>query len=419
MPIQATTQTSTSPLYVLSGNDDLNIGVGVVLIATQSDAVQATSGQHSIILSGTILAYDDGIDLQNCEAAQNVEIAQTGVIIAGRNSPIAEAHGVILDGVGSTFVNRGTITAQGAALQVIVRDGGTTTVTNHGFMSGELYGIHNISGNGTLDFTNFGFIESLGHSFQGGNVADRVTNAGTMLGTVDLGGGDDLYVGTGGTVIGDILGGSGNDRFVVGLSDEVIDAGEGVDTLDLSALTARVAVNLADPAANRGAGVAGDIYAGFENITGSAYRDTLTGDDGANVLIGGGALDDLIGGGGNDTLIGGSGADAIIGGTGADTFLFQAYADRGDTIADFATGLDVLAVNAAAFGLGALTGAISASAFVSGTTNLPQDALDRFIFRTTDATLWFDRDGTGKTASVLLADFADGTAFAATDILLV
>lgn len=426
MLIQAVSITSPFAIYNLSGNDDLNVALGVTLFSTgsvefptSSDAVLAFAGQHRITVAGTILAYDDCINLLGAQGAQYVEIASTAILQSGVASPIADSDCVILDGANSVLINNGSMTARGSAVQVIVVDGGTTTITNNGNMTATSYGIWNRFGAGTLEFTNTGTVESAVQSYLGGNSVDRVTNSGTMKGNVDLGGGDDLYVGIGGTVVGSILGGSGNDRFVIGLSNEVIDGGDGIDTLDLSGLNQKMTVNLATPSLNKGAGVAGDTYTGIENVTGTVYRDAITGDGTANRLAGGGAFDVLIGGGGNDTLIGGAGADTVTGGSGADVFLFETYADRTDVITDFTSGVDVVMINAAAYGFGTATGAIDPNAFCSGTTNAPQDASDRFIYNTTTGTLWFDRDGTGKVATVLLADFADGTVFLASDILLV
>jgi len=428
MPIEAVSQTSPYAIYILSGNDDLNVALGVTLISTgtveyptSSDAILAFSGQHRITVAGSVTAYDDCINLLGAQGAQYVEIAETGVLMSGVGSSIADADCVILDGANSTLVNNGTMTAQGSAVQVIVVDGGTTTITNNGTMTAESYGIWNRFGAGTLEFTNTGTVESAVQSYLGGFATDRVTNSGTMIGDVDLGGGDDLYVGTGGTVVGDILGGSGNDRFVVGLSNEVIDGGEGIDTLDLSGLNQKMAVNLTNPAQNSGAGVTGDTYLGIENLIGTVYRDTLTGDGAANVLSGGGAHDALTGAGGSDTLVGGHGRDTLLGGDGADAFVFETYADRGDILLDFQTGEDQVMINAAAYGFSAAAvGALSADAFVvTANSSVAQDSTDRIIFNTADATLWFDRDGVGGKGSVLLADFADGTTIAVTDIWLI
>lgn len=423
MPIEAVTRTSPWSTYELFGNDDLNVAAGVVLTSTGNDAILAydAAGLHRITVAGTIIAYDDCINLLGSEGAQYVEIAETGLLMSGVGSDIETADGVLMYGVGSAMVNNGTIIAQGSAVQLVVSDGGTTTVTNNGVMTTESYGIWNRFGSGTLEFTNTGTVESAVQSYLGGGFVDHVTNSGTMIGNVELGGGDDLYVGTGGSVAGAILGGSGDDRFVVGLSNEAIDGGEGIDTLDLSGLHQKMTVNLTAPSQNKGAGVAGDSYAGIENIIGTVCRDVLTGDGADNRLHGGGSHDMLAGAGGNDTLAGGHGADTLTGGAGADVFVFETYADRGDVLTDFTTGADVMLIDAAAYGFGsAAIGALSAGAFLTtADSNTAQDATDRLIFRASDATLWFDRDGTGDLGPVLLADLADGTTITTTDIFLI
>src|SRR6201985_1294882 len=54
----------------------------------------------------------------------------------------------------------------------------------------------------------------------------------------------------------------------------------------------------------------------FEDLEGSAFRDTLIGDGGANEIKGGPGNDTLIGGGGRDTLDGGQGSDGCSGAPG-------------------------------------------------------------------------------------------------------
>jgi Ca2+-binding RTX toxin-like protein len=54
----------------------------------------------------------------------------------------------------------------------------------------------------------------------------------------------------------------------------------------------------------------------FEDLEGSAFRDTLIGDGGPNEINGGPGNDTLIGGGGHDTLDGGQGTDACRGAPG-------------------------------------------------------------------------------------------------------
>lgn len=54
----------------------------------------------------------------------------------------------------------------------------------------------------------------------------------------------------------------------------------------------------------------------FEDLEGSAFRDTLIGDGGPNAIDGGPGNDQLIGGGGHDTLDGGQGTDGCRGAAG-------------------------------------------------------------------------------------------------------
>jgi Ca2+-binding RTX toxin-like protein len=59
-----------------------------------------------------------------------------------------------------------------------------------------------------------------------------------------------------------------------------------------------------------------DKLLGFEDLEGSAFRDTLIGDGGANEIDGGPGDDTLVGGGGHDTLDGGQGTDGCRGAPG-------------------------------------------------------------------------------------------------------
>ena len=87
--------------------------------------------------------------------------------------------------------------------------------------------------------------------------------------------------------------------------------------------TVAVAVNLAT---GRGSGgsAEGDTLVNIENVYGSYYNDTLTGNDAANLLQGLEGHDVLKGGGGDDRLIGGLGDDFLKGGGGGD------YLEGGD-----------------------------------------------------------------------------------------
>ncbi len=70
------------------------------------------------------------------------------------------------------------------------------------------------------------------------------------------------------------------------------------------------------------------------------------------------------------------------------------------------------------FGAGLGNGQLQAALFWTRADNKAQDGNDRFIFRTGDETLWFDRDGKGGTGPVLIADLQDGAVLTAPDIVV-
>lgn len=116
-------------------------------------------------------------------------------------------------------------------------------------------------------------------------------------------------------------------------------------------------------------------------------------------------------------LWGGAAKDYLTGGAGADEFLFLTNAANGDVIADFFSAEDKIVLEGSAFGYGTTTGPLSAADFIISTkSNAARDASDHFIFRTTDATLWYDPDGYGLRAPVMIADLQTGANLTAAGI---
>ena len=135
-----------------------------------------------------------------------------------------------------------------------------------------------------------------------------------------IGGNDTLYGGTGDDTL---LGGDGADSLYGAADDDLLDGGTGSDRLDggsgIDTATYEqsiqaVTVNLAT-GTGTGGDAQGDILQSIENVTGSAYGDTITGNTHANTLSGGEGDDVLDGGGGNDVLYGGDGNDTLTGGS--------------------------------------------------------------------------------------------------------
>jgi Ca2+-binding RTX toxin-like protein len=114
---------------------------------------------------------------------------------------------------------------------------------------------------------------------------------------------------TGSSGVNVLSGGNGDDTLQGGGGSDTLDGGAGADTASYAQSGAAVSVNLASGAMS-GGDAQGDILSNIENLIGSAFNDTLTGNSGVNVLSGGN---------GDDMLQGGAGADMLTGGAGTDT----------------------------------------------------------------------------------------------------
>ena len=102
---------------------------------------------------------------------------------------------------------------------------------------------------------------------------------------------------------------------------DTIDGGDGVDTASYSLSGAGVVVTLGVLGTQKGGDAQGDVLSNIENLVGSAFADTLKGQNfgtQANDLSGGAGNDALWGFGGNDSLWGETGDDTLYGGAGND-----------------------------------------------------------------------------------------------------
>lgn len=178
-------------------------------------------------------------------------------------------------------------------------------------------------------------------TFTGSDGSERITNNGTIAGSVDLGAGDDIVVNSG-TIAGDVLLGAGNDRYVAragSVIEGLLDGGEGIDTFEFL---------LAGDTGNLPSGLNGfESYAargqGTINVTLDQDIDTIELLEGANLILndGMGTIQNIVGddsnnavtvtgtlaggvnlGGGDDTLnltLAGILSGALDGGAGTDT----------------------------------------------------------------------------------------------------
>jgi Ca2+-binding RTX toxin-like protein len=314
------------------------------------------SGLLSFENEGTVRGEISAIDVSHSDGGADVDLTNTGRISGGTLAAI-----VVTLGTGSlNMFNGGTITGPNGAIELT---SGRLRLTNTGTIA-------DINGGTAISAT--------------GGAADRIFNTGTIVGDIDLSGGDDVVRSSEGLIEGTVTAGDGADRILLGRGDDrvfggndndtlsggagddslfggdgadrltggegddlleggaqndtlsggagadTLNGGTGRDTADYRASAAGVDVDLT---ARTGSGgdASGDTLISIEDVWGSGANDEIFGSAVANALSGGrgndildgaGGNDTLYGGTGNDTLIGGPGNDMLTGGRGADTFVF-------------------------------------------------------------------------------------------------
>ena len=407
------------PLDLLRG-DGLVIGADGFVYGQGFLFTANSVGNHSIFIAGTAATASTALLLGS--PTQHIQLCD---VVVGATGLVRGFVGLSYIGSSLNLVNSGTIIGEQTAIDL---SGGFTgnRIVNSGTILGSeaIYGLASRTADVTI--INSGLIEGTFGSAIALNDAvvlgDFVVNTGLIIGSVVLGGGDDVFDNRGGRLSGAATGGSGNDWFRPGADGEFFDGGTGTDLLDFRAGGGAVEIAL-DGAWDATAWAEGDSYTGFENVIGTAFADRIGGDTGANVLKGAGGADSLYGQAGADALIGGGGADSLIGGAGNDSFRFDRLSECGDRILDFSSAAagdnDRFLISAAGFGGGLVTGALAPAQFVSRADNQAQDANDRFIFRTTDRSLWFDADGTGSGSGILVATLQAGATMTAADFLII
>lgn len=257
-----------------AGIDRLNGGDGNdILVPGLASRVTLSGGSYSFAFGGgASVTSGDGYDLGS----------STGhVLDGGAGSDLAYLS--FVDQPGVTFDNSGPSRANG------VFAGATSVATVTAVERIVFFGSEGADLVRANDFADV---------LSGGGGADELYGNG---------GDDELYGDRGsidpaGRSGNDALnGGAGNDLLNGGLGDDLLDGGEGSDTVKYDN-AARVDLRSLDQAQNTGtAGV--DILRSIENLTGSRFADSFSGDDQANRLE-----DDE---GGNDVFNGRGGNDVI------------------------------------------------------------------------------------------------------------
>ncbi|MBR8828168.1 MAG: calx-beta domain protein, partial [Gomphosphaeria aponina SAG 52.96 = DSM 107014] len=206
-----------------------------------------------------------------------------------------------------------------------------------------------------------------------------------------------------------MAGGAGNDIYIVGQSgDVVLEESKAGNDLIKSSQDYTIGENQERLTLTGKANLKG---------TGNETNNTITGNSGNNELVGNGGNDILTGGAGNDNLVGGAGNDILTGGAGVDKFVFNALAEKIDTLKDFLPGTDKICINKIGFSELLQPGVLPSDQFVLGTA--PLDSNDYFIYNAINGQVSFDADGVGTAQSThVLATLTGVSALSANDIII-
>jgi Ca2+-binding RTX toxin-like protein len=264
-----------------SGNNTLDGGLGIdtliglagndIYIVTAGDTVTEASSAGT----DTVKTGFDYVLPSNVENLELTGTAIQGIGNNGDNLITGNASANILDGKGS-LVTADSLTGGAGDDTYFVQDGDEVIT--------EL----STTGSGTDS------VRSTAVAF---TLPSNVENL-RLMGTADIDG----------------TGNTANNILYANSGSNTLDGLGGTDTLSYqygatSGVTASLNnfANTVDGAATSGSGT--DVITGFENLIGSRYSDSLTGNTGVNKLEGLAGNDTLVGGGGNDTLDGGAGND--------------------------------------------------------------------------------------------------------------
>ncbi len=220
---------------------------------------------------------------------------------------------------------------------------------------------------------------------------------------------------------GDLMaGGAGNDTYTVdSLFDLVSEsADQGTDKVN-AAVSYTLGDNVENLTLTGTTAINGTGNALANIIEGNTAANTLTGGDGADTLRGLAGNDSLSGGNGDDYLVGGAGNDTLTGGAGGDTFRFDLAPSAAnlDHITDFATGSDEIFLALSVFTQLGGAGALNPADFATGTSFVNTDT-HHVLYNTSTGGLYYNADGAGAAAPVLVALLDGAPTVASTDFTL-
>lgn len=190
--------------------------------------------------------------------------------------------------------------------------------------------------------------------------------------------------------------------FTATTGNDVFTATDQINTVDYSAVTGMMSVNMKLSTAQSTMGSGTDTLIGINNYIGGSGLDSVQGNDLGNIIHGNAGNDLIRGNSGDDVLIGGLGNDLLVGGLGKDTFVFDTDLFKNvDTITDFKVVDDKIALSSTIFS--SLTSGVNTTNFLVTTGTTAINSTDHLIYQSTTGKLYYDQDGTGSLTSVHFA----------------
>ena len=145
---------------------------------------------------------------------------------------------------------------------------------------------------------------------------------------IDGGAGNDTLLGYGGNDT--IVGGAGNDLIGGGTGADTLNGNAGFNLLYYKDSVSAVTINFFTGTGS-GGDAQGDSFTNMQGVIGSAFNDTIYGDNSGNYIDGSA---------GNDIIVGFGGNDYLVGGAGSDLFVYTAAGFGHDEVAGFTVGQD-------------------------------------------------------------------------------
>ncbi|KGF71440.1 hypothetical protein DO97_19670, partial [Neosynechococcus sphagnicola sy1] len=365
--------TGNDTLLGLNGNDSLIGGDG-------NDILDGGTGSDSLVggLNNDTYVVDVAGDVVVESASAGIDTVQSTITYTlGANVENLTLTGIAaINGTGNTLDNlifgnsaANNLTGDAGNDSLIggdgnnILDGGTGSDSLVGGLNNDTY-VVDVAGDVVVESASAGIdtVQSTITYTLGANVENL-----TLIGIAAING-------TGNTLDNLIFGNSSNNSLTGGAGADSLDGGDGDDTAVYSDSSSGVLVDLSTGTGS-GGDAAGDVLSSnIENLSGSAFDDTLIGSSVNNGLTGGVGADSLVGGNGSDNLSGGDDADTLTGagsgdlgigsidtltgGAGSDLFVLGGFYNDGNAttdgiadyglITDFSTALDVIQLSGVA-----------------------------------------------------------------------